>query len=806
MEKPENLAVRWINKGKISTKIIVAIILCSIVGTLLLGGVVYYTGYQKLSAFAEQDIHDKTVVAANDLILPMSRIESSVNALANMVTVVMDDDVNKLNDPVYMRNLEEQIRAAASGVAQSTDGAMAFYVRFNPKMAPGTSGVFHAATRSGGDIQQLVPTDFSKYDESDMAHVGWYYIPVKAGKPVWLSPYHNANVNMDMISYVVPIYKNGKSVGIVGMDIDFKKIQDVMKSIKYLDTGYGMLLGSDFQFLYHPEFSVKDNLSKVENGALKQLAAKISANDNVGFSEYNYHGKQMLWSYKRLPSGQIMVITVPQDEAFHELKALGYLVVGILVLGILLAMALGWFTGMRIVKPIRTVRDYIKEISDGNLNLQLLPVHSNDEVGELTVSANTMLEKLQQAQNHTIANIKQATMELAKSTADMIDIATGVAANSEEMSAKVSSVSSTVTQMAANLEETASSTQEVCAQAESVADMSNRMLEAAQKIVSTSETVSGEVSNVSNVVDDISKSINRAADSTVSVSNSMNNIAQAVQTINVSLNNVNEKCERSLGITIEAEDRSRETSDIIKKLNVASKQINQIVYIISNIAEQTNMLALNATIEAACAGDAGKGFAVVAAEVKELSKRTTNETRIIAQQIEEMQLGMLDAVAAVDKIAGVIKETADIARTIADAVTEQTGSVSDISTAISSGVHQIEGISKEISEIANNAEHVSTSAADAAVGVKAMYELTVDILHKSKEAAKNSEEMRYVMNTIALATQDNAQGTQEITASMQETDEAITNTVNHASVLSKGANDLGELTKNMEMLVNKFKV
>ncbi len=806
MEGSGNFFIRWMDKGKISTKIIVAIMLCSIMGTLLFGGVIYYTGYQKLSEFAKQDMHDKTVVAANDLTLPMSKIESSVNALASMVTVVIDDDLNKLTDPVYMRNLEEQIRAAANGVAQSTDGAMAFYVRFNPKIAPGTSGVFHAATSSGGSIQQLVPTDFSKYDESDIAHVGWYYIPVKAGKPVWLPPYHNANINMDMISYVVPIYKNGRSVGIVGMDIDFAKIQDLMKGLKYLNSGYGILLNNDLQFLYHPDFTTKDNLNKVDNGALKPLVSKLSGDETEGFAEYKYKGKQMLWSYKKLPSGQIMALTVPQSEALHELEALGYLVAGMLGLGIILAMALGWFTGIRIVKPIRTVRDYIKEISEGNLNLNLLPVKSTDEVGELTASANTMLEKLQQAQNHTIANIKQATAELAKSTTDMIDIAAGVAANSEEMSAKVGSVCTTVTQMAANLEETASSTQEVCAQTESVAHMSNRMVEAAQQIVTTSETVSGQVSSVSNVVEDISKSINRAADSAVSVSTSMSDIAKAVQTINVSLNNVNEKCERSLGIAIDAEDRSRETSDIIKKLSATSKQINKVIYIISNIAEQTNMLALNATIEAACAGEAGKGFAVVAAEVKELSKRTTNETRIIAEQIEEMQSGMLDAVTAVDKIAGVVKETADIARTIADAVTEQSGSVGEISAALSSGVEQIEGISKEISEIANNAGQVSTSAVDAADGVKAMYELTVDILDKSKEAAKNSEEMRYVMNTIALATQDNAQGTQEIMESMQETDDAIANTANHATLLSKAANDLGGLTKNMETLVNTFKV
>ncbi|MDF2571545.1 MAG: chemotaxis protein [Sporomusa sp.] len=792
--------------GKVSTKIIGAIMVCSIVGTLLLGGTIYYAGYQKLSAVANQDIHDKTAAAANNLILPMTRIESSVNALANMVTVVMDDDLNKLRNPAYLKTLEAQIRAAASGVASSTDGAMAFYVRFNPQLAPGTSGVFHATTKSGGPIEQLTPTDFSKYAETDMAHVGWYYAPVKAGKPVWLPPYNNANINAEMISYVVPIYKNGKSVGVVGMDIDFKKIQDVMKSLKYLNTGYGILLGNDLQFLYHPEFSTKENLSKVQNGALNKLAVEISGNAAEGFGEYQYQGQQMLWSYKKLPSGQTMVLTVPQSEAFRDLTALAYLVAGMLAMGIILAVVLGWLTGMRIVKPIQTVRDYMKEIAEGNLNLESLPVNSSDEIGELTVSANTMLEKLKQTQNYTIANIRQSTLELTKATEDMIDIAASVAANSEEMSAKVGSVGATVTQMAANLEETAGSTQEVCAHVESLTHMTNRMLEAAQSIVMTSETVSGEVSNVSSVIGDISQSITRAAESTVNVSNSMSSVGKAVQSINLSLNNVNEKCVRSLGITIEAEERSRETTAIIQKLSAASKQINRIIYIISSIAEQTNMLALNATIEAAGAGEAGKGFAVVAAEVKELSKRTTEETMLIAKQIEDMQTGMLDAVKAVDRIAGVITETADIARTIANAVTEQSENVGNISLAISSGIHQMEEISTEVSELAKNTGYVSKSASEAATGVKAMYEETISILDKSTEAAKSTEEMKYVMNIISTATQDNAQGTQEIMESMQETSLAIANTADKASLVSNAAHDLGELTKNMENLVNRFKI
>ena len=57
-----------------------------------------------------------------------------------------------------------------------------------------------------------------------MEHVGWYYAPKAAGKPLWLEPYYNKNVDMDMISYVAPLYKQGRFIGIVGMDMDFNLI------------------------------------------------------------------------------------------------------------------------------------------------------------------------------------------------------------------------------------------------------------------------------------------------------------------------------------------------------------------------------------------------------------------------------------------------------------------------------------------------------------------------------------------------------------------------------------------------------
>lgn len=478
-----------------------------------------------------------------------------------------------------------------------------------------------------------------------------------------------------------------------------------------------------------------------------------------------------------------------------------YIIAGNLAVFLLIIVPMFLAFGLSIKHSIFELKNLMIRVEAGDFTARG-KVYSEDEIGILTGVVNKTLDGL----SGMIGDIRDATIGLKKSSTNLIDISTNVAANSEEMSAKICTMSATVEQITANIEETASSTEEVSHSVDAVAGMANQMSEASKSAAQTAEFVSTEVRQVSVVVEEISQSISRVAAFARDASTSMDNVAQAVQTINGSLNNVSQNCKRSIGITMEAEDRSRETTTIIQKLNATSKQINKIVYIIQNIAEQTKLLALNATIEAAGAGEAGKGFAVVAAEVKELAKRTAEETKQIAQQIEEMQNDMSEAVIAVGKIANVITETTDITRTIASSVAEQSQSVGDISNALSMGVNQVTTISKEIIDIAGNAEQVSQSATEASNGVKTMFDTTVKISHKSVDVASNTEKMASVMSNIAIATKEIAQGTQAIIENVQEADAATADTADKASQTSEAAHYLGEMANRLEILVGKFKV
>ena len=93
----------------------------------------------------------------------------------------------------------------AVNAAANTEGAMAVYVRYNPEGTPPTAGLLWSKTALDGSVRQLTPTDFSGYSPEDTEHVGWYYIPVKYGKPTWMAPYLNEYIYEKMKTYDIKI-------------------------------------------------------------------------------------------------------------------------------------------------------------------------------------------------------------------------------------------------------------------------------------------------------------------------------------------------------------------------------------------------------------------------------------------------------------------------------------------------------------------------------------------------------------------------------------------------------------------------
>jgi methyl-accepting chemotaxis protein len=154
------------------------------------------------------------------------------------------------------------------------------------------------------------------------------------------------------------------------------------------------------------------------------------------------------------------------------------------------------------------------------------------------------------------------------------------------------------------------------------------------------------------------------------------------------------------------------------QLGQSSKEIGQVIKVITSIAQQTNLLALNATIEAARAGEAGKGFAVVANEVKELARQTARATEEIERKIASVQDDATRAVHDIGEISGVIGTINQISGTIAAAVEEQNAATGEISRNVTEAARgtadvtlNIAGVTVAAGESGHTAETLNGSAA-----------------------------------------------------------------------------------------------
>ena len=146
-----------------------------------------------------------------------------------------------------------EVEAVARTLADNTEGAIAVYYRFNPELFTPTAGFFSVKINDTG-YEEIPTTDLSLYEKNDKEHVFWYYEPVNAGEAVWLNPYPNDNIGVEMISYVAPVFFDGHTIGVVGMDIDIVSWREKVADITLYDSGFAVLLDGEGNVVYHPKY------------------------------------------------------------------------------------------------------------------------------------------------------------------------------------------------------------------------------------------------------------------------------------------------------------------------------------------------------------------------------------------------------------------------------------------------------------------------------------------------------------------------------------------------------------------------
>ena len=345
------------------------------------------------------------------------------------------------------------------------------------------------------------------------------------------------------------------------------------------------------------------------------------------------------WDQLRKLSGAVMTKTDAAPESAEKLAALAdemiavsrdvvekHGVGGQATIWFGLAFASGLLTLILIVfngnKQAAEARQRASEIEEANLRNQEAILTLLDEMGDLadgdlTVNAEvteSITGAIADSINYTIASLRELVEEINRAT-EQVNTATAQAQNT-----------------------------------------SNQLLQAAQK--------------QSEQIQETGEAVEQMASSILEVSNNAGQAASVAQRSLEAASQGSQAVQNTISGMNEIRTQIQETSKRIKRLGESSQEIGEIVELISDITEQTNILALNAAIQAASAGEAGRGFTVVAEEVQRLAERSSEATKQISVIVKTIQTDTNNAVAAMENSTAGVVEGAKLSDAAGQALTE----------------------------------------------------------------------------------------------------------------------------------------
>ena len=487
----------------------------------------------------------------------------------------------------YADTYTETVQQAVLDFANHTNGAVTAYLRYNPDYSNPTSGVFAQRQSVDSELQCLTPTDFSMYDESDVEHVGWYYLPVQAKEAIWMSPYMNENINIYMISYVVPLFaEDGTSIGIVGMDIDFSQITDLVDETKVYQSGYAFLTDASAAVMYHKNADEGTKLSDLDS-SLSKSADFIGDDGNQGKTmDYSYKNVNKKFAFYNLDNGMKLVLTAPVSEIYAEAYGLAKLIIIAMIVAFVLSAVIGVIIGTGMTRPIRQLTAVIEQTA----KLDFRPTKEGgklrkqkDEIGNMATKIHIMRKKLREM----MGDLQQTQQVLESNAEDLNHLMKQNSAYAEDNSAATQ-------ELAAGMEETSANAAHIVENVGIMRESSDNI----QRLAEDGEKNSGQIQERAGEMERISTESRH-------------------------------KTDQMYAVMKQKTDAAVEQAKSVQKINALTDNIKQ-------ISSQTNLLALNANIEAARAGEAGRGFAVVASEIGDLATQTLDIVSTIDEIVGEV--------------------------------------------------------------------------------------------------------------------------------------------------------------------------
>lgn len=505
------------------------------------------------------------------------------------------------------------------------------------------------------------------------------------GQPYISDPLVRGDNGEMYIMIASPIMVNEEFRGIIAIGLDASILCEMVSNISIGETGNASMINSKGDTIGYQDvqlvldaYNTQEELAN--DSGLAELAAierKVMAGE-TGFGSYSYGGVTKYTAYSPIEgtNGWGLYIAVEQNE-FLKSTYFGVLLSVLLIL-ISLFTASGFMARLAnsIVYPIKLCVDRVQQLAKGDTQSEVPAITTGDETQELAEATGSLVHTIRQV----IGDIDYCLTEMAEGNFTVDSKA------EEHYIGDFSHILASVRTLNTTLSETLRQIVEVAGQ---VAQGADQMSQNAQALAEGASDQAGSVEELTATINGVANAAVESAANSLQAYKEARNSADTAET---------------------SKDEMQKLVAAMERITETSKEIENIISAIEEIASQTNLLSLNASIEAARAGEAGRGFAVVADQIGKLasdSARSAMDTReLIGKSLEEIEAGNDITLKTAEVLGGVIEGMREFAQ-VANSSSEDSRVQAESMKEVEIGIEQISSVVQSNSASAEEASATS---------------------------------------------------------------------------------------------------